>query len=91
MCICLFPTLLELYGVYRDDGKRPDGVTLSPSFKGKCLLWDATYADTLVKNHISSNSRSAGAAAFITAETRKDFQTLERRRLSAWTFEHKEA
>jgi hypothetical protein len=33
------PVVLEPSGVYRDDGKRPNGVTLSPWSKDKYLLW----------------------------------------------------
>ncbi len=44
-------SVLEPSGMYRDDGKRPDGVTLSSWSKGKCLLWDATWANTLAKGY----------------------------------------
>ncbi len=64
------PAILEPSGILRNDGKRPDGATLMPWSKGKCLLWDATYSDTLAKTYISSTSHSAGAAA-LSAEKRK--------------------
>ncbi len=63
------PAVLGPSLVYRDYGKRPGSVTLT-WFKGKCLLWDATCADNLVKNYISTTYRSAGPAAR-NAETRK--------------------
>jgi hypothetical protein len=64
------PASLEPSGTFRDDGKRPDGLTLGPWSKGKCLLWDATCADTLANSYVSSTSRSAGAAA-LQAEKKK--------------------
>ena len=36
--------MLELRGLYRTDGKRPDGVTMNPWEMGKQLLWDVTFA-----------------------------------------------
>jgi len=36
----------EPAGLSRDDGKRPDGVTLLPWAKGKPLAWDVTVPDT---------------------------------------------
>jgi hypothetical protein len=64
------PAALEPSGTYRNDGKRPDGVTLMAWSKGKCLLWEAACSHTLAKSYISSTSRSAGAAA-LSAEKRK--------------------
>jgi len=33
---------------------RPDGTTLIPWVRGKCLAWDATTPDTLTASHINS-------------------------------------
>ncbi len=60
---CNIPAILEPVGTFRDDGKRPDGLTLTPWSKGKCLLWDATCADTMAVSYLSRTSKSAGAAA----------------------------
>jgi hypothetical protein len=38
---------LEPNGLSRDDGKRPDGMTLVPWIKGQPLVWDVTVVDTL--------------------------------------------
>jgi hypothetical protein len=57
------PAILEPDGICRDDGKKPDGLTLIPWSKGKCLLWDATCVDTMASSYINSTSHSAGAAA----------------------------
>ena len=37
---CL-PSRLEPSGIYRSDGKRPDGITLVPWERGLLLVWDA--------------------------------------------------
>ena len=57
------PVILEPAGTFRDDGKKPDGLTLIPWSKGKCLLWDSTCADTLAVSYLNRTSKSAGAAA----------------------------
>jgi hypothetical protein len=35
---------LEPNGLSRDEGKRPDGMTLVPWIKGQPLVWDLTLA-----------------------------------------------
>jgi hypothetical protein len=64
------PSQLEPLGIYRQDGKKPDGLSLVPWSRGKSLLWDATCTDTLAKSYVKASSRSVGAAAAL-AETRK--------------------
>jgi hypothetical protein len=61
---------LEPLGISRADGKRPDGVTINPWSKGKCLCWDATIVCTLAISHLPATSARAGAAA-TSAEIRK--------------------
>jgi hypothetical protein len=41
-------SILEPNGLSRDDGKRPDGMSLVPWIKGQPLVWDVTIADTYV-------------------------------------------
>ncbi|XP_047995546.1 uncharacterized protein LOC125233536 [Leguminivora glycinivorella] len=57
------PATLEPPGLARDDGKRPDGITLIPWQMGRPLIWDATCVDTLAPSHLASTSRKAGEAA----------------------------
>ena len=40
------PAHKEPLGLSREDGKRPDGVTLIPWTRGRCLAWDVTVSDT---------------------------------------------
>lgn len=57
------PCILEPAGLFRDDGKRPDGVTLIPWKKGQCLAWDVTCVDTVAPSHVLDSSSIAGSAA----------------------------
>ncbi|CAG9118843.1 unnamed protein product [Plutella xylostella] len=72
------PAVLEPAGVIRDDGKRPDGMSLIPWAHGRSLVWDATCVDTLAASHVPHTSRAAGAAAG-TAENlkREKYRSLD--------------
>lgn len=65
------PSVLEPPGTSRDDGKRPDGMTLIPWESGKPLLWDFTCVDTTAASHLNSTAAFAGAAA-VSAESIKN-------------------
>ena len=62
--------MLEPPGLSRNDGKRPDGLTLFPWAGGKNLIWDYTNRDTLCASHVAGTSSEAGKAA-MEAETVK--------------------
>ena len=64
------PCHLEPTGLFRSDGKRPDGASIVPWKCGKVLVWDATCPDTLAPSHSSLAVREAGAVA-ADAEYRK--------------------
>lgn len=64
------PAILEPAGIARDDGKRPDGMSLIPWKMGRVLVWDATCVDTLAPSHLHGTAHKAGAAAEA-AEARK--------------------
>jgi len=53
----------EPCGLLPGSGLRPDGATIIPWVRGKCLAWDATTPDTLAASHLSATRYSAGAAA----------------------------
>jgi len=59
------PAVLEPVGagVCRDDGKRPDGMSLIPWRQGLPLLWDFTFYDTLAPSNVSTSSRGASRLA----------------------------
>ena len=61
------PSMLEPSGLDRGDGKRPDGITVYPYSRGRCLIWDATCVNTFA----SSNLIRAALAAGSVAEVRK--------------------
>jgi hypothetical protein len=50
---------LEPNGLSRDDGKRPDGMTLVPWIKGQPLVWNVTVADS----YVLKSSEVSGFAA----------------------------
>lgn len=57
------PSVLEPTGISRDDGKRPDGMTLIPWKNGLPLVWDATCSDTVAPSAAQSSTRHAGSVA----------------------------
>jgi len=65
------PVTKEPLGLTRQDGKRPDGLTLIPWQGGKPLTWDVTVVNTLAASYLSSSARSAGAAADLVASIKR--------------------
>jgi Reverse transcriptase (RNA-dependent DNA polymerase) len=57
------PSTKEPTGLSRSDGKRPDGATMIPWARGRCLTWDVTSPDTLARSHLQASAMNAGAAA----------------------------
>ena len=62
------PSPLEPSGLYRSNGKRPDGCSILPWSCEKVLVWDATCPDTFAPAHISAAVRGAGV---VTAQARQ--------------------
>ena len=57
------PSILEPCGMTRQDGRRPDGVTLFPWKQGKPLVWDVTCVSTLARSNLQHSTISPGGAA----------------------------
>ena len=56
------PAVKEPVSLVRQDGKRPDGVTLLPWARGKSLVWDITVPDTYAESHLQDTACRPGAA-----------------------------
>src|ERR1043165_1248829 len=73
------PSQKEPLGLTREDGKRPDGVTLIPWSCGRCLTWDVTVSDTFATSHLAATSTEAGEAANrAAAAKRSKYATITR-------------
>lgn len=57
------PCRLEPSSLARDDGKRPDGLSLTPWSNGRCLVWDFTCPDTLAPSHLDTAVSGPGVVA----------------------------
>ena len=49
------PSMLEPRGLFRTDGKRPDGVTMAPWEMGIQLVWDVTVVDALASSGLNQS------------------------------------
>ena len=65
------PSMLEPRGLYRTDGKRPDGVTMIPWEVGKQLVWDVTVVDALAPSRLNQGSLCNPGTTATEAEARK--------------------
>ena len=63
--------MLEPRGLYRTDGKRPDGVTKIPWEMGKQLVWDVTVVDALAPSRLNQGSLCNPRTTATEAEARK--------------------
>ena len=52
------PATLEHVGLTKD-GRRPDGLTLGPWYRGLSLVWDAPVVDTFAQGHYKDSARQA--------------------------------
>ena len=71
------PAVKEPVGLFRSDGKRPDGLTQIPWLAGKCMTWDVTVTDTMAESYLSSASTIAGSVAENAADRKElKYQSL---------------
>ena len=56
-------SVLEPSGLSREDGKRPDGMTLIPWQGGKNVTWDVTVIETVADSYLHLSSAYAGSVA----------------------------
>jgi len=67
-----FPSIKELQDLLLADGKRPDGLTLTPWKEGRCATWDVTVTDTVAASYLSATSACSGSAAEAAASRKED-------------------
>ena len=65
-----YPSIKEPAGLSTKDKKRPDGLTLVPWKKGRCLTWDVTVGHTMA--HLVRSCEAAGGAAEHLAELKTE-------------------
>src|SRR6218665_529922 len=61
------PSTREPTGLFRADGKRPDGAWLVPWERGKYIAWDATIVHTCAASYITHQSGEGESAAVLAA------------------------
>jgi len=66
------PVTKEPTGLFRTDGKRPDGLTLVPWQSGKSLCWDVTVKCPLAESYVTGSAREAGAAEELAASRKEE-------------------
>lgn len=64
------PCIREPPGLLRDDGRRPDGMSLVPFEKGQALVWDGTVSDSLAPSIVGHGATRPGHAAMLAEQTK---------------------
>ena len=65
------PTILEPQGSLRTDGKRPEGLTITPWSNGHPLVWDVTCWDTFAPSYIVYSATGAGVLVDVAGHRKK--------------------
>ena len=61
----------EPTGLFRTNGKLPDGLALVPWQSGKALCWDVTVTCPLADSYVAGAAREAGSAAKLAAARKR--------------------
>ena len=64
------PSRLEPQSFLRTDGKRPDGMTITPWNTGRPLVWDATCPDTFAASYRIQATSGAGKVAELAEDSK---------------------
>jgi len=67
-----YPSIKEPHGLLRSDGKRPDGLTLTPWREGRSATWVVTVTHTVATSYLGLTSECAAAAAEAAAKRKED-------------------
>jgi len=67
-----FPVTKEPTGLFRTDGKRPDGLTVVPWQSGKALCWDVTVTCPLADSYLAGAAHEVASAAELAAARKDD-------------------
>ena len=70
------PCTLEPRGLCRSDGRRPDGISIIPWSRGRCLAWDATCHDTYAPSNIQLACSGPGLVADRAASAKRRLYAL---------------
>ena len=62
------PAVKEPSGLDRQDGKRPDGLTLIPWYGGRSLVWDVTVVSPLAASYVDRAATDAGSDRYDSQE-----------------------
>jgi len=78
-----FPVTKEPTGLFRSDGKRPDGLTLVPWQSSKALCWDVTVTCPLADSYVTRAACEGGSAAELGASRKEEKYAVIRLQLTA--------
>lgn len=60
----------EPAGLYRSDGKKPNGLTICPWLRSKCLIWNVAVCDPFAPFHIQDSAVIGRVAVFVAEQNK---------------------